>query len=41
MNKEALDIVEARGLVNAIELAGAMVKTVNTTLVVYQKLGPA
>lgn len=39
MLKEALGMVETRGLVSAIEAADAMVKSANVTLMGYQKIG--
>ena len=37
--KEALGMVETKGLVGAIEAADAMVKSANVTLVGYEKIG--
>lgn len=39
MIKEALGMVETKGLVGAIEAADAMVKAANVTLIGYQKIG--
>ena len=39
MQKEALGMVETRGLVGAIEAADAMVKSANVSLVGYEKIG--
>ncbi|MDN5315060.1 MAG: ethanolamine utilization protein EutM [Clostridiales bacterium] len=39
MNKEALGMVETRGLVAAIEAADAMVKAANVTLLGKEKVG--
>ena len=39
MQKEALVMVETRGLVGAIEAADAMVKSANVSLVGYEKIG--
>jgi len=39
MVKEALGMVETKGLVGAIEAADAMVKAANVTLVGYEKIG--
>ncbi|MEK4030000.1 MULTISPECIES: propanediol utilization microcompartment protein PduA [Bacillaceae] len=39
MLKEALGMVETRGLISAIEAADAMVKSANVTLMGYQKIG--
>lgn len=39
MQKEALGMVETKGLVGAIEAADAMVKSANVTLVGYEKIG--
>lgn len=39
MQKEALGMVETRGLVGAIEAADAMVKSANVTLIGYEKIG--
>ncbi len=39
MVKEALGMVETKGLVGAIEAADAMVKAANVTLIGYQKIG--
>jgi ethanolamine utilization protein EutM len=39
MEKEALGMVETRGLVSAIEAADAMVKAANVTLVGKEKIG--
>ena len=39
MAKEALGMVETRGLVAAIEAADAMVKAANVTLIGTQKIG--
>lgn len=39
MNREALGMVETKGLVGAIEAADAMVKAANVTLIGYQKIG--
>ena len=39
MQKEALGMVETRGLVGAIEAADAMVKSANVALVGYEKIG--
>ena len=37
MQKEALGMVETKGLVGAIEAADAMVKSANVSLVGYEK----
>ncbi|MBL4951609.1 BMC domain-containing protein [Neobacillus sp. YIM B02564] len=37
--KEALGMVETKGLVGAVEAADAMVKAANVTLIGYQKIG--
>ncbi|WP_462411345.1 BMC domain-containing protein [Neobacillus sp. Marseille-QA0830] len=37
--KEALGMVETRGLVGAVEAADAMVKSANVALIGYQKIG--
>ena len=37
MQKEALGMIETKGLVGAIEAADAMVKSANVTLVGYEK----
>ena len=39
MQKEALGMIETKGLVGAIEAADAMVKSANVTLVGYEKIG--
>jgi ethanolamine utilization protein EutM len=39
MTKEALGLIETRGLIGAIEAADAMVKAANVTLVNYEKVG--
>ncbi len=39
MIKEALGMVETKGLIGAIEAADAMVKAANVTLTGYQKIG--
>lgn len=39
MQKEALGMVETKGLVGAIEAADAMVKSANVELVGYEKIG--
>ena len=39
MTKEALGLIETKGLVGAIEAADAMVKSANVTLVGYEKIG--
>lgn len=39
MVKEALGMVETKGLVGAIEAADAMVKAANVNLVGYEKIG--
>ena len=39
MQKEALGMVETKGLVGAIEAADAMVKSANVVLVGYEKIG--
>jgi ethanolamine utilization protein EutM len=39
MNKEALGMVETKGLIGAIEAADAMVKAANVTLVGKEKIG--
>lgn len=39
MQKEALGMVETKGLVGAIEAADAMVKSANVTLTGYEKIG--
>jgi len=39
MVKEALGMVETKGLVGAVEAADAMVKAANVTLVGYEKIG--
>ena len=39
MQREALGMVETKGLVGAIEAADAMVKSANVTLVGYEKIG--
>ena len=39
MQKEALGMVETRGLVGAIEAADAMVKSANVSLIGYEKIG--
>lgn len=39
MEKEALGMVETKGLVGAIEAADAMVKSANVSLVGYEKIG--
>ncbi len=39
MTKEALGMVETKGLVGAIEAADAMVKSANVTLIGYEKIG--
>ena len=37
--KEALGMIETRGLIGAVEAADAMVKSANVTLVGYEKIG--
>lgn len=39
MTKEALGMVETKGLVGAVEAADAMVKAANVMLVGYEKIG--
>ncbi|PKM52040.1 MAG: ethanolamine utilization microcompartment protein EutM [Firmicutes bacterium HGW-Firmicutes-7] len=39
MSKEALGMIETKGLVGAIEAADAMVKAANVELVGYEKIG--
>lgn len=39
MVKEALGMVETKGLVGAVEAADAMVKAANVSLVGYEKIG--
>ena len=39
MQKEALGMVETKGLVGAIEAADAMVKSANVALIGYEKIG--
>ena len=39
MQKEALGMIETKGLVGAVEAADAMVKSANVTLVGYEKIG--
>lgn len=39
MSKEALGMIETKGLVGAIEAADAMVKSANVFLVGYEKIG--
>lgn len=39
MTREALGMVETKGLVGAIEAADAMVKAANVALVGYEKIG--
>jgi microcompartment protein CcmL/EutN len=39
MQKEALGMIETRGLVGAIEAADAMVKSANVHLAGYEKIG--
>ena len=39
MQKEALGMIETKGLVGAIEAADAMVKSANVSLVGYEKIG--
>lgn len=39
MSKEALGLIETKGLVGAIEAADAMVKSANVDLVGYEKIG--
>ena len=39
MQREALGMVETKGLVGAIEAADAMVKSANVALVGYEKIG--
>ena len=39
MQKEALGMVETKGLVGAIEAADAMTKSANVTLIGYEKIG--
>lgn len=39
MQREALGMVETKGLVGAIEAADAMVKSANVCLVGYEKIG--
>jgi microcompartment protein CcmL/EutN len=39
MVKEALGMIETKGLVGAVEAADAMVKAANVTLVGYEKIG--
>ena len=39
MQKEALGMIESKGLVGAIEAADALVKSANVTLICYEKIG--
>jgi microcompartment protein CcmL/EutN len=39
MQKEALGMIETKGLVGAIEAADTMVKSANVMLIGYQKIG--
>ena len=39
MQKEALGMIETKGLVGAIEAADAMVKSANVTLIGYETIG--
>jgi len=39
MSKEALGMIETKGLVGAVEAADAMVKSANVSLVGYEKIG--
>lgn len=39
MIKEALGMIETRGLVGAVEAADAMVKAANVVLIGYEKIG--
>ena len=39
MAKEALGMIETKGLVGTIEAADAMLKAANVTLVAYEKIG--
>ena len=39
MQKEALGMIETKGLVGAIEAADAMVKSAHVTLIGYEKIG--
>ncbi|HWQ29917.1 MAG TPA: propanediol utilization microcompartment protein PduA [Negativicutes bacterium] len=39
MTKEALGMVETKGLIGSIEAADAMVKAANVTLIGYEKIG--
>ncbi len=39
MSKEALGMIETKGLVGAVEAADAMVKSANVELVQYEKIG--
>jgi len=39
MSKEALGMIETRGLIPAIEAADAMAKSANVSLVGYEKIG--
>ena len=39
MQKEALGMIETKGLVGAIEAADAMVKSANVSLIGYEKIG--
>ena len=39
MQKEALGMIETKGLVGSVEAADAMVKAANVTLVGYEKIG--
>lgn len=39
MIKEALGMVETKGLVGAVEAADAMLKAANVTLIGYEKIG--
>ena len=39
MQKEALGMIETKGLVGAIEAADAMVKSANVTLIGYENIG--
>ena len=41
MQREALGMVETKGLVGAIEAADATVKSANVALVCYEKIGTA
>ncbi len=39
MSKEALGMIETKGLIGAIEAADAMVKSANVDLIGYEKIG--